>query len=141
MATRSGAAVLWSSAGSVTLSSASRVDSDAIALDATDVQVMLQVSADNAGTPASGDVVRVYMKLTSGDVLGDSGDDYDTDEHAIPLGTLDTYATNTPGEDPARRSWDITQFLGAPNVKLSVEAPQGASRSIVVKARIARLQS
>lgn len=141
MATRSGAAVLWSSAGSVTLSSASRVDSDAIALDATDVQVMLQVSADNAGTPASGDVVRVYLKLTSGDVLGDSGDDYDTDEHAIPLGTLDTYSTNTPGEDPARRSWDITQFLGAPNAKLSVEAPQGASRSIVVKARIARLQS
>lgn len=141
MATRSGAAVLWSSAGSVTLSSASRVDSDAIALDATDVQVMLQVSADNAGTPASGDVVRVYLKLTSGDVLGDSGDDYDTDEHAIPLGTLDTYSTNTPGEDPARRSWDITQFLGAPNAKLSVEAPQGASRSVVVKARIARLQS
>lgn len=135
--TRGEAQITWSSASSITLSSATRQDSDAFTFDATDVAAVLQVSADNAGTPSAGDVLRVFVKLTTGDLLGDSGDDYDTSEHAIPLGTLDTVAANTPGEDPARASFSLNEFIGAKGVRVSVEAPQGASRNIVVRARVA----
>ena len=127
--------VLWSAASSITLNSATRQDSDEIAFHVEDLSAAIQVSADNQGTPASGDVVRVYAKWTTGDVLGDSGNDYDTSEHAELIAVLDTFSTNTPGEDPARKtvSIDVADMVG---MRLSVEAPQGATRSIVVRARV-----
>jgi hypothetical protein len=135
--TRQETGITWSTASSITLSSATRTDSDAFDFDATDVAAVLSVSADNAGTPASGDILEVYVKWTSGDILGDTGDDYDTTEHAEYLGRLDTFATNTPGEDPARRTWSLNHMIGASGFKVSVEAPLGASRNIVVRARVA----
>lgn len=129
------AQITWSSASSVSLSTNSRVDSDAVSLSADDWDGSVQVSADNSGTPASGDVVDVYVKWTNGDVLGDSGDDYDTDEHAEFLGRLDTVAANTPGEDPARQTIPL-RVSGKKGFKLSVVAAQGASRAVTFRARL-----
>ena len=127
--------VTWSSADSVTVSSATVVWSDPITLNAEDWEGSIQLNADNAGTPASGDVCDVYVAWSNGDVLGDSGDDFDTTEHAEPVGRLDTYATNTPGEDPARRTWSIN-VSGKKALKVGVSCPQAASRSIAVRARL-----
>jgi len=133
--TRGETGITWSTASSVTLSAATQTDSDAVVFNAADVQAAIQVDADNAGTPASGDYLDVWIKYTSGDVLGDSSDDYDTDEHALYLGRLDTYATNTPGEDPARATWEIP--CSAKGFKLSVAVPAAATHDVVVKARLA----
>jgi hypothetical protein len=127
--------VLWSSASSVSLSTNSRVDSDAISLNIEDWDGALQVSADNSGTPASGDTVDVYVKWTTGDVLGDSSDDYDTDEHSESVCRLDTFSTNTPGEDPARMTVPLN-ISGKKGLKVSVVAAQGASRAITFRARL-----
>ena len=102
-------AVTWPTAqASVTLSSTAESLSEVITLNAETYDAALQVSVDCArGTPVSGDYVDLYLVPTTGDLLGDTGDDYDTSEHAMFLGRLDTYATNTPGEDPARRTYQI----------------------------------
>lgn len=134
---QTGQQIQWSGANSITLSSATRQDSDAFVFDATDVAAVVTVTADNVGTPASGDYVDVYVKWTTGDVLGDTADDYDTTEHAEYLGRLDTYATNTPGEDPARRTWSLNHMIGAKAFRVSVEAPQAASRNVVVRSMVA----
>lgn len=133
--TRNETQITWSSAGSITLNTTGLVWSDAVTFDATDVAGGIMVSADNQGTPASGDTVDVWVAYTTGDVLGDTGDDYATDEHAIFHGTLDTYATNTPGEDPARRAipLDVASFKGC---KIGLKAPQGSTRNIVARVRL-----
>jgi hypothetical protein len=127
--------VTWSAASSITLSSATQTDSDAFTISVEAYDFAIQVSADNSGTPASGDVLNVYLKKSSGDILGDSGDDFDTNEHAEFLCQLDTFSTNTPGEDPARRTIDGIP-AAAGKYKLSVAAPNAASRNVVVRARI-----
>ncbi len=127
--------VTWSSASSVTVSSSTVVSSDAITLNVEDWDGSLQVNADNAGTPASGDVCDVYVAWSNGDILGDSGDDFDTAEHAEFVGRLDTVSANTPGEDPARRTWSIG-VSGKKALKVLVSCPQAASRNIVVRARL-----
>lgn len=134
---QTGQGITWSAAASTTLASSARVDSDAFTFDATDVAATVTVTADNAGTPASGDYVDVYVKWTTGDVLGDGSDDYDTTEHAEYLGRLDTVAANTPGEDPARRTWSLNHMIGVKGFKVSVEAPQAASRNVVVRSMVA----
>lgn len=126
--------ITWSAAASITLSAATQTDSDTFSLNDETWEASIEISADNAGTPAAGDVVDVYLKRSTGDVLGDTGDDYETNEHAMFLCRLDTVAANTPGEDPARRVIDIP--TSAKKVRLSVVAPQAASRNIVVRARI-----
>lgn len=126
--------VTWSAASSITLSAATRSDSDAFTFDATDIAAALQVDANNAGTPASGDVLNVYVKYTTGDILGDSADDFDTDEHALFLGTLNTFGSDTPGEDPARKTWEIP--VAPKGFKLSVDSPNAATRNMVVRARV-----
>lgn len=124
--------VTWSSASSVTVNTASIFWSDPIALNVEDYEAIVQVSADNAGTPASGDVCNVYASYSSGDNLGDTGNDYDTDKHSQWLMQLDTYSTN--GEDPARKSAPVR--TGATAVRFGVQCPQAATRNIVVRARL-----
>lgn len=127
-------ALTWSSAASVTMNSASAFTSDAFTCNAEDWSLVVQVNADNQGTPASGDIVDVWVAYTSGDVLGDSSSDYDTTEHATYLGRLDTYATNTPGEDPARATFTVSDApLG---FKLITQAPNAATRNMVVRAMV-----
>ena len=126
--------ITWSGASSVTVNSATLLASDAFTFNAEDWDADLQVHVDNQGTPASGDVVDVYIAYTTGDILGDSGSDYATTEHAEYLGRLDTVAANTPGEDPASRTFRIrTAPLG---FKILASCPQAASRNIVVRARV-----
>ena len=126
--------VQWSAADSISLNSNSVVDSDAVAVNAEDDSGSVQISCDNSGTPASGDVIDIYVKWSCGDVLGDSGDDFDTSEHAEWLCRLDTYATNTPGEDPARKTVPL-RVRGKKAFKLAAQAAQGASRAITMRAR------
>lgn len=128
--------VLWSAATSKTLTTASRADSDAYTFDSTDVGCSVQIKVDNQGTPASGDVLNVYIKWTNGDVAGAGGSDtYDTDEYAQYLCVIDTYATNTPGEDPAVKTVPIDVMTGK-GFKLSIDSPNAATRNMVVQARL-----
>lgn len=127
--------VTWSAASSVTVSSAAVVWSDPITLDATDFAGSLQVHADNQGTPASGDVCDVHVAYTTGDILGDSGDDYDTPDHSLRVLKLDTYPTNTPGEDPACATVPI-DVAGMKGLQVGVSCPQAATRNITVRARL-----
>lgn len=127
--------VQWSAADSKTVSSATMQWSDAITLNVEDYDGSVQVDANNAGTPASGDTCDVYVSWSNGDVLGDSSDDFDTDEHAEFIGRLDTVAANTPGEDPARRTWSI-DVSGKKALKIGVTCAQAATRNIVVRARL-----
>lgn len=120
-------AILWSAASTKSLSTASRVDSDAQTIHADAVQGSIQVTADNSGTPAAGDVVNVYIKWSA------DASTYDTDEHALPLGVLDTVTANDPGEDPATRTFTLN-VSGKRSFKLSAAAPQGASRAITLSA-------
>ena len=122
--------ITWSAANSVTVSSATRVASDALAFPSVeDWDGMVQVNADNASSPLSGDVCDVFVVYTSGDVLGDSGDDYDTSGHATFLGRLDTYT-----EDPARGTFPVN--TAAKGLKIVLSCPQAASRNVVVRARL-----
>lgn len=132
--TRTESQITWSSADSITLSAATASTSDAFTFDATDGAASIQVDANNAGTPASGDILNVRIAWTTGDVLGDTADDYDTSEHAQLLMVLDTYGTNTPGEDPARKTVDIP--TSAKGFKLVVDSPNAATRNMVVRARV-----
>lgn len=125
--------VTWSSANSVSVSSGSTSTSDAITFNAEDWDAVLQLSADNDGTPATGDTVTFSVAYTSGDILGDSGSDYDTTEHATLVAILDTVAANTPGEDPARITVPIhTAALG---FKVLARNNSGG-RAITVRARL-----
>lgn len=134
--TRENRAITFDSgSGSKTISSSTRVYSDAMTLNDADTHVAVQVKADNQGTPALGDYVDVYIHWSP-----DEGTTYDTDEHGEKLGRLDTYSTNTPGEDPATASWDLGPGRGL-MYKLSFLAPQAASRNIVVTCREFALRS
>lgn len=128
--------VTWSSASSVTVSSATESVSDVYTLDQTCVGASISLSADNAGTPVSGDTAIFRLQWTNGDILGDTGNDYDTSKHAQYLTTLDTYATNTPGEDPARRTLPISIPQGAIGFKVAVTCANAATRNIVIRARV-----
>lgn len=132
--TRNQSQVTWSSASTLSVTSATEVVSDVITLDATCVSLAITVSADNAGTPASGDTAVWRIQWSTGDVLANTGDDYDTSEHAQYLTTLDTYSTNTPGEDPARRT--IIVDVVAQKFKLAVTCANAATRNVTVAARI-----
>lgn len=131
---RSETQITWSSAAYVTVSSATVVWSDAFLFNVEDWEGELQVNADNAGTAASGDTCDVYIAYTTGDILGDSNNDYATTEHAEFAMRLDTYATNTPGEDPANRSCPVR--TGATGFKVGVSCAQAATRNITVRARV-----
>lgn len=132
--TQTSTAMAFGGSASVTVSSNSQADSDAYTFDATCIGAGVMVSCDNQGTPASGDYVDFYWKYTAGDVLGDSGDDYETDEHATPLGRVDTVAANTPGEDPVRKWFPLDP--NAKGGKLSYKCNQAATRNIVIRAMV-----
>jgi len=126
--------VLWSTASSISLSTTSAFTSDAVAINADDAGGSVQVSADNAGTPSLGDVVDVYVTWSNGDILGNSGDDFDTTEHAEWLCRLDTYGINTPGENPVRKTIPLRVY-GKKAFKIIAVAAQGATRAITFRAR------
>ena len=128
------AQVLWSTASSISLSTNSAFTSDAVAINAEDDSGSVQISVDNSGTPASGDVIDIFVAWSNGDVLGDSADDFDTTEHAEWLYRLDTYSTNTRGEDPARKTIPL-RVRGKKAFKIIAQAAQGATRAVTLRAR------
>ena len=132
--TRAQTQVQWSAANTLSVTSATEAVSDVITLDDTCVASSIQLSADNAGTPASGDTAVWRIQWSNGDVLANTGDDYDTSEHAQFLAQLDTYSTNTPGEDPARMTVTVTPV--AKKFKLAVTCANAATRNVTVAARI-----
>lgn len=126
--------VNWSSVASKALVDDSVVASDIISIDATTVSGTIQVSCSTAGTPTSGDTVTFWAAYSSGDLLGDTGDDFDTNEYAKPLGIVDTFTTNTPGENPARTTL-ILPTVAAKSFKLLAAATaNAATRNITIRA-------
>lgn len=134
--TRNDSQIQWSASDSITLSSATEQQSDTFTFDATDIAAVLQISVDNAGTPASGDVCNFRILWSAGDVLGGGGDDFDTSEHAEQF-QVDTVAANTPGEDPVRKTVSLNHMIGAKSFKLAAAGPQAGTRNLTVRARVA----
>lgn len=132
--TRNQTQVTWSSASTLSVTSATEVVSDVITLDDTCVALSIQLSVDNAGTPASGDTAVWRIQWSNGDVLANTGDDYDTTEHAQFVAQLDTFATNTPGEDPARITVTVTPV--SKKFKLACTCANAATRNVTIAARI-----
>ena len=132
--TRNQTQVTWSAASTLSVTSATEVVSDVITLDDTCVALSITLSADNAGTPASGDTAVWRIQWSNGDVLANTGDDYDTSEHAQFLAQLDTFATNTPGEDPARMTVTVTPV--SKKFKLACTCANAATRNVTIAARI-----
>lgn len=90
--TRSETQVQWSAANSVSVTAAGSQISDAVSLDATCVAAAITLKADNAGTPADGDVISFYWAATTGDPDGASTEEYPADTANMEyLGQLDTY--------------------------------------------------
>jgi hypothetical protein len=131
--------VTWSAANTKSITSATQVTSDVMTLDSSCVVLSIQLTADNAGTPAAGDVVIWRIMWSTGDVFANSGDDYDTGEHAAFIALLDTFGTNVPGEDPAVTTVQVTPL--ATKFKLAATAPLAATRNITVSARIQEIRA
>lgn len=120
--------VQWSGSGSVSLTSnTTRVASDAVTVHADAVEGAIQVKADNAGTPASGDTIDLWV------VWSVDGTNYDTEEHAQFLGRLDTYGSNDPGEDPAAKTFSLN-VNAKQKFKLLSRGNQAASRNQTITA-------
>lgn len=122
------AVVTWAAAATKSLNNnTTRFDSDVVTVHADAVSAVLQVTIDNSGTPAAGDVVDLWIKWTADASL------YDTDEHAMPLGRMDTVPANLPGEDPATRTYRL-DVTGARAFKISANSPAGGTRPITLSA-------
>lgn len=117
----------WGGSGTRSLNTTARFESDDRAIHADAVQASLQVKCDNSGTPASGDFVDLWIKW-SGD-----GTEFDTDEHAMPLGRIDTFGSNDPGEDPATQTYTLN-VSGKLEFRLVARANQGGTRAITISA-------
>lgn len=135
--TRNTQQLQWSGSNSVTLSTSTETETDAVVFDATDVAAVLQISVQNQGTPTSGDTLAVRIKYTTGDILGDTGDDFDSSEHSEQY-LLDTVSANFPGENPARMSISLNHMIGAKGFRLGVTWNSAApgTRNAVVHARL-----
>lgn len=96
--------ITWSSAAYIDITSGSNATSDAFTFNVEDWDAALTLHADNQGTPASGDTVDVYVEWTSGSVDGSAGDDYDTPKGAQWVARLNTYSTDSDGEDPQQKT-------------------------------------
>lgn len=121
-------ALQWGGSGTTILtSSTARVAADAKTVHADAVSASLRVLADNAGTPASGDTIDLWVAWSP------DGTNFDTDEHAEYLGRLDTFGSNDPGEDPAARTFELS-VSGMQAFKLLSRGNQAATRNITLSA-------
>jgi len=129
--TRHETQVTWpTAANSLSVGFNSGANSEAITLDPTCIAARVQFKADNAGTPASGDVVEFFWQETHGDPDGAGADEFTGDDAAnmVPLGSIDTNATDGASR-PAQ--------LPLPQKQGRIRAVSGAaSNSIVVSATI-----
>jgi hypothetical protein len=120
--------VQWSSANSVSVSASGSQTSDAFSFSASAIEAMVTLKADNAGTPADGDTVEVFLLPTCGDPDGSGSDEYPADEdEGVLLAVLDTYAN-----DPAVKTAACPVAKGGKLYALS----NASSNSITVSACI-----
>lgn len=123
--------VTWpTAANSISVTFGSNQTSEEFNLDDTCVAAQIELKADNAGTPAAGDVIDFYLLQTLGDPDGaePGTDEFDTTGHARFLGQIDT---NT--EDPGIK----TVALPIPSKGCKIYAVSGAaSNSITVSATV-----
>lgn len=121
-------AMTWSAASSLSMNNnTARYESDSQPIHPTAIAATLRALVDNAGTPASGDVVDLWISWSV------DGTNFDTPEHAMGLSQLNTVAASDPGEDPAARTFRLP-INGAQAFKLLSRAPQSASRPITISA-------
>lgn len=107
--------VYWAGAVTVSVAAGGAATSDAITPGADAVGAILQVKADNTGTPAAGDTLDVYLLMTAGDpdAATDVADEYDTINHGLFLMRLDTSA-----DDPALKSVEIPTAMKGYKVRV-----------------------
>lgn len=91
----------------------SQVESDVHELDPTCIAAQIHCKADNSTTPATDDRIDWYLVQTGGDPDGTGADEYDTDEHALFLGSTDTNV-----DEPAQ----FTVPLPIPQAHFKVQA-------------------
>lgn len=119
--------VTWAAANSVSIPFGNNATSDVFTFSTNSSFGHMQIKADNNGTPAAGDTVDFFLLLTCGDPDGAGAAEYDTVNHALPLGTLDTNA-----EDPALRTVNCPIVLGGRVYAVN----NSAGRAITVSACI-----
>ncbi len=96
--TKSETQITWpTAANNLSVAASSTGTSEAFTFDATSINAMIALKADNNGTPATGDTVSFYLVYTLGDPDGSSTDEYDTTTQGTLLATVDTVATD-PGQ-------------------------------------------
>lgn len=117
----------WAGASSLSIAAAANATSDVFTFSTNGSFVHIQLKAKNDGTPAAGDTVDFFLLLTCGDPDGAGADEYDTVNHAIPLGTLDTNS-----EDPALRTVNCPMVKGGRLYAVN----NSAGRAITVSACI-----
>lgn len=82
--------IKWSAANSLSIAFGNNATSDVFTFSTNSSFAHIQLKADNDGVPALVDTVDFFLLLTCGDPDGEGADEYDTVDHAIPLGGLDT---------------------------------------------------
>ena len=125
--------VTWSAASTLAVTSATEVVSDAMTIDATCVNLSLSLYA-SAATSGSGDTAVWRIRWSTGDVKADTGDDYDTAEHAQFLAKLDCYTTSTPGENPSQVTVSVPR--AANKYKLACVCAGAATHTMTIAARM-----
>lgn len=133
--TRVGTNVTWSSATSITVNSNTQADSDTMSVDATTTAIGMVIHVDNQGAPATGDYIDIYLKPNVGDVSAGTGNDFATDEHATFLCRLNTFSTDSPGEDPARVYVELPVAMTSFKLSHKYASAAPATRSLVLRAR------
>lgn len=132
--------VTWpTAADSLTIAAASNGTSEAVAFNATTIAATLTLKADNNGTPATGDTADFYILYCNGDPDGAGSDEYDTVEHATFLCRLNTYTTDTPGEDPAILTVPI-ECAAKIGFKIYCVNNIAATRSMIVSATMCEVR-
>lgn len=127
--TKSLVQVTWSAANNQSVTAAGTATSDAFTFDATSFNAMIQLKADNNGTPASGDKVEFYLLYTAGDPDGaEVADEYDTTLQGTLLAVLDTFAN-----DPALATVAVNPSAKGGKV---YAANKAASNGITVSAQL-----
>lgn len=135
--TRNETQITWAAASSKSVAFGASEVSDAFSFNAGCWDASIQLSADNDGSPASGDLIEFRILYTNGDVLGNTGDDYDTAEHSSLIAVLDTWASSTPGEDPARLTIPLPS-VAAKGFQIQA-TNKSTGRAITVRARVVEL--
>lgn len=89
--------VTWSASNSTSVAGGGTATSDTATVAATAFQAQIELKADHGGTPTAGDIMEFWLLQTLGDPDGTGTNEFETDEQATYLASLDLNA-----DDPAR---------------------------------------